>query len=63
MRCSASAIAIVVPEAERVAAELGRRGILCDPRPEVGLRVAPHFYTRDDEIDRAFAAIDEVFAP
>jgi kynureninase len=36
-------------------AALERRGILVDHRPEAGLRVSPHFYTRADEL-RAFAA-------
>ena len=36
-------------------AALEKRGILVDHRPEAGLRVSPHFYTRLDEL-RAFAA-------
>lgn len=29
-------------------------------RPGVGIRLSPHFYTEDSELDRAFAAIDEI---
>jgi kynureninase len=35
---------------------LEARGILVDHRPEAGLRVSPHFYTRLDEL-REFAAV------
>lgn len=35
-------------------------GILCDYRPGAGIRLSPHFYTRDDELDAAIAAIRDV---
>jgi len=38
------------------------RDILIDYRPGAGIRVAPHFYTSDDELDTAVAAIDEALA-
>jgi len=44
-------VAIEVREGKRVCGELVKREFLCDYRPGAGLRVAPHFYTRDDEID------------
>ena len=44
-------VAIDVPDGKRVCDELVRREFLIDYRPDAGLRVAPHFYTRDDEID------------
>jgi kynureninase len=31
-----------------------------DYRPDAGIRIAPHFYTTDDELDAAVAAIDEI---
>ena len=34
--------------------------ILVDYRPEAGIRIAPHFYTSDDELELAMAAIDEI---
>ncbi len=34
--------------------------ILCDYRPGAGIRFSPHFYTRDDELDRAIEAIREI---
>lgn len=39
-----------VPDGREVTAELVRRQILVDFRPGAGIRVAPHFYTSDDEI-------------
>ena len=41
----------------KVAAELNRRKFFCDHRPGAGIRISPHFYTRDDEIDVFFAEI------
>ena len=34
--------------------------IVVDYRPNAGIRVAPHFYTSDEELDRAVDAIDEI---
>ena len=34
-----------------VVQELDRRGIVVDFRPGAGVRVAPHFYSTEDEID------------
>jgi len=39
-----------VPNGREVTAELVRRQILVDFRPGAGIRIAPHFYTSDDEI-------------
>ena len=52
-------VAIDVPHAYEVAQCLLARDILVDFRPGAGLRVAPHFYTRDDELESAVAAMDE----
>jgi kynureninase len=32
--------------------ELARREVLVDFRPGAGVRIAPHFYTTDEEIER-----------
>jgi kynureninase len=39
-----------VPNGREATAELCRREILVDFRPGAGVRIAPHFYTSDDEI-------------
>ena len=52
-------VAFNVPHGYEVAQSLLARDILVDYRPEAGIRVAPHFYTSDDELEEAVAAIDE----
>ena len=44
----------------RVARELNRRRFFCDHRPNCGLRVSPHFYTKDEEIDRFMDEIEKI---
>jgi kynureninase len=41
--------------AAEVTAALNARNMFCDHRPGAGIRVSPHFYTTDDEIDAFFA--------
>jgi kynureninase len=53
-------VVVRVPEFAAVHAELERRGILCDFRPDVGLRLGPHFFTTDEELDFAAAQIGEI---
>jgi kynureninase len=55
-------VVVRVPEFATVHAELERRAILCDYRPDVGLRLGPHFFTTDEELDDAAAAINELAA-
>ncbi len=43
-------------------AALESRGILVDHRPDAGLRVSPHFYTRADELARFAATLSELRA-
>jgi kynureninase len=44
-------VVLDVPHAEAVCHDLLAEDVLLDHRPGVGLRLAPHFYTRDDEVD------------
>jgi kynureninase len=55
-------VAFDVPHGYEVAQYLLARDILVDYRPNAGIRVAPHFYTADDELELAVAAIDEALA-
>jgi kynureninase len=50
-------VVLDLPDAARVCEALLRRDVLCDHRPGVGLRLAPHFYTRDDEVDEVMKRI------
>ncbi len=45
---------------DRAYRELIARRVFLDHRPGCGLRVSPHFYTADDEIDAFFSALDAV---
>jgi kynureninase len=33
--------------------------VLVDYRPGAGIRIAPHFYTTDEELEQAMALIDD----
>lgn len=55
-------VVVRTPEFEAVHAELAAREILCDFRPEVGLRFGPHFFTTDDEIEFAVSQLREIVA-
>lgn len=46
--------------AAAVAKELNRRRFYCDHRPGAGIRVAPHFYTKDEEIEIFFEEVDKL---
>jgi kynureninase len=43
-----------------VCRELNRRKFFCDHRPGVGIRIAPHFYTKAEEIDLFFAELKKI---
>ena len=49
-----------LPDSGAIAAELNRRRFFCDHRPGAGIRISPHFYTRDDELDAFFAEIGKI---
>lgn len=55
-------VAFDVPHSREVALALLARGIIVDYRPGAGIRVAPHFYTSDDELESAVQAIDDILA-
>ena len=46
-----------IPNGAEVARELARRDVLVDYRPSAGIRLAPHFYTSDEELDRVIEEI------
>jgi len=53
-------VALDVDHGYEVAQELLARDILVDYRVGAGIRVAPHFFTRDDEVDEIVGSIGEV---
>lgn len=50
-------VVLDVPNAAVVCEALLRGEVLCDHRPGVGLRLAPHFYTRDEEVDEVMKRV------
>ncbi len=55
-------VAFDVPNGAEVAQALLARDIVIDYRPGAGIRVAPHFYTSDAEVDVVADAIDDILA-
>jgi kynureninase len=55
-------VAFDVPHARQVAQALLARDVIVDYRPGAGIRIAPHFYTTDDEVESAVGIIDDILA-
>ena len=56
----AGAVIVDVPDPGAVAAELIRRNVMVDFRPGAGVRMAPHFYNTEAEVDHACATLEEI---
>jgi kynureninase len=48
------------PDDPAVHRELGERGIICDFRPDAGIRLGPHFYNSEDELRRTVGQLVEI---
>jgi Kynureninase len=55
-------VTVHVPDFEAVHKELSERQILCDFRPDAGIRLGPHYFTSDEELDFALDQIAEILA-
>jgi kynureninase len=55
-------VAFDVPHGFEVSEALLANDVLVDYRPNAGIRVAPHFYTTDEELERVVAMIDDIIA-
>jgi kynureninase len=53
-------VTIDMPDSQQVCQELLRREILVDWRPKAGVRMSPHLYNSDEELDRAINAVEEI---
>ena len=51
-------VVIDVPNGATVAQELIKRNVIIDHRPDAGIRIAPHFYSTDEEVDRAIETLE-----
>jgi kynureninase len=57
-----ASVTVRVPGFEGVHKELAERQILCDFRPEVGLRLGPHFFNTAEELDYAIGQVEDILA-
>jgi kynureninase len=55
-------VTLCLPEFEAVQRALGEREIICDFRPGAGIRLGPHFFTTDEELEYALRAMSEIVA-
>ena len=53
-------VTVHVPDFPAVHRELTEREILCDFRPDAGIRLGPHYFTSDDELRFVVAQIGEI---
>lgn len=53
-------VIVDVPHAAAVVQELAQREVLVDFRPGAGIRIAPHFYTKDEELDITIGEIRKI---
>lgn len=56
----AGAVIVDVPDGYAAAQELIRRNVIVDYRPGAGIRMSPHFYNTEEEIDRAMDVLREI---
>lgn len=55
-------VTLAVPDGKAIVNQLAERNILVDYRPGAGIRIAPHFYTADEELDVTIRAISSLTA-
>ena len=53
-------LSIDMPESQEVCRELIKREILVDYRPQAGVRMSPHFYNTDPELETAIRAVEQI---
>jgi kynureninase len=55
-------VLVATPDHAAVHRELGERGIVCDFRPDAGIRLGPHFYNTEDELRHTVAELADIVA-
>jgi kynureninase len=50
-------VSVFHPDAEHLCHELINRQILCDFRPNAGIRLSPHFFNTEEELEHAMATL------
>ena len=56
----AGAVIVDVPDGYAVTQELIRRGVLVDYRPGAGIRLSPHFYNTDTDVEHAMDVLEDI---
>jgi len=54
------AVVVSTPDHAAVHRELGERGIICDFRPDAGVRLGPHFFNSEDELRHTVAELSDI---
>jgi kynureninase len=55
-------VSIDMPNSTEVCDALLKRNVLVDWRPKAGVRMSPHFYTEDSELETAVLAVEEILS-
>jgi kynureninase len=55
-------VLVVTPDHAAVHAELGERGIVCDFRPDAGIRLGPHFFNTEEELRHTVEQLADIVA-
>ena len=55
-------VTVSTPDHAAVHRELGVRGIICDFRPDAGVRLGPHFFNSEDELRHTVAELSDIVA-
>jgi kynureninase len=55
-------VLVRTPEPAAVHRELDQRGIVCDFRPDAGVRLGPHFYNSEGELRQTVAELGDIVA-
>jgi kynureninase len=53
-------VLVRTPDDPAVHRELGERGIICDFRPDAGIRLGPHFYNTEEELRQTVAQLVDI---
>ncbi|HSX22088.1 MAG TPA: aminotransferase class V-fold PLP-dependent enzyme [Gaiellaceae bacterium] len=54
------AVVVSTPDHAAVHRELGERGIICDFRPDAGVRLGPHFFNSEDELRHTVTQLSDI---
>ena len=58
----AGVVILDMPNGNEVTGGLARREIFVDYRPQAGIRIAPHFYTTDEEVEHTVTQLREIIS-